>query len=178
MPFPRGVSSAPLTPAVSSSVLSGRVRRWKNRQVLAVPLLLLLAVGLIYWRTRPPQVAAGPQGTKTVPTSPAHSGALLAILGSARLGGAGNVNGGCLWLVKDTGERISVVWPYGYRATFGPVQLIDPKGRVAARDGDLLVGISGGSVGPTELPDGVSNRCVVAQEVWEVNPGFKTSAEK
>lgn len=47
-----------------------------------------------------------------------------------------------------TGEQINLVWPHGFTAiiTNGLAELIDPEGRVIAREGDDLQNLGGGSL--------------------------------
>jgi hypothetical protein len=51
------------------------------------------------------------------------------------------------WIVFPDGTRVNLVWPLGFRARFVPkLEVLDPSGRVVARDGDLATG--GCGMGP------------------------------
>lgn len=44
----------------------------------------------------------------------------------------------CVWLVDDDGHRVEIRYPAGWRVHLDPVRLVDPAGRVVAREGDLI----------------------------------------
>lgn len=92
-------------------------------------------------------------GIRDIPTSATKGGFDARISGV--LDGDAEVDGGCLWLEKS-GERVSVVWPHGYRARFDPPRLVAPDGTVVATAGDRVR--SGGGLVPTAMP-----RCDVGE---------------
>ncbi len=61
--------------------------------------------------------------------------------------------GACAWLGSGP-----TTWPAGYRVRFNPTVLINPSGRVIAREGDLL------EVGGGYVDMATSTRCVTAGE--------------
>jgi hypothetical protein len=52
--------------------------------------------------------------------------------------GSASVDGGCVWLEGNAGQRLAVLWPKGYTATFGPVTVLDADGEVIAREDQHL----------------------------------------
>jgi len=71
-----------------------------------------------------------------------------------RLRGSPDVDGGCVWL-EEARLRFAVLWPQGYSAQFDPLRLINERGEVIAREGDLIRAGGGNYVEPME-------RCGVA----------------
>lgn len=63
-----------------------------------------------------------------------------ALLGNVILRGDPAFDGGCVWVERDDGSRIAVVWPPGFRARFtqAGVELLDRQGVVVAHGGDRL----------------------------------------
>lgn len=53
------------------------------------------------------------------------------------LAGDDELEEGCVWLETD-GERYEVLWPEGWEADTGPVELRNPEGEVVAREGDRV----------------------------------------
>lgn len=45
---------------------------------------------------------------------------------------------GCVWMIRDNGEEVRIVWPFGYSATFEPFVVFDNAGAEVARDGDYV----------------------------------------
>lgn len=54
-----------------------------------------------------------------------------------RLAGDPTRQGGCVWLEVE-GRRQAVRWPEGFAARFDPLEVIDPTGKVVAREGALV----------------------------------------
>lgn len=53
------------------------------------------------------------------------------------LAGDPDLEGGCAWLETDEGS-VEVLWPAGYRVSFGPLQLHGPDGEPVAGDGEEI----------------------------------------
>lgn len=109
-----------------------------------------------------------PQGAVAIPTAAHpldedHPGAAALLVGELR----GDADHGCLWLEptsvsEGTSDRVSVIWPHGYTATFQPVpQLLDEEGNVVAREGDV-VEAGGGTT------DSIGS-CKVSEDIWSVH---------
>ncbi len=74
---------------------------------------------------------------------------------------------GCVWVeMPGSEERISVLWPKGYRARFDPLELLDGDGRVIARDGDLLE-LTGGAA--TQVGTGACRVSTVVWAAWQID---------
>jgi hypothetical protein len=58
-------------------------------------------------------------------------------------------SGACASIVEP-GGRLSYLWPAGYRVRFHPTELLDPSGKVVARQGDEIN--TAGGVGPPSTP--------------------------
>jgi hypothetical protein len=54
------------------------------------------------------------------------------------------------------GQRLPVIWPKGFHATFDPVRIYDRSGRIVAREGDTIE--AGGGLGFAPGP-----RCMFGQ---------------
>ena len=91
--------------------------------------------------TRPViNLPAGP--TMRIPGG--HQPAFAARSGGRVTGGVTADGTYCVWLT-DRGEPEAVLWPPGYRARLGPLEILDPDGQIVAREGDMLI-VSGGTV--------------------------------
>ena len=76
--------------------------------------------------------------------------------------------GACAWLGP---QRRAFVWPVGYRVRFNPTELLDPHGKVIAREGQMLG--TGGGLGTATH----SGACVHAgQSAWFANGGIQPAA--
>ena len=53
-----------------------------------------------------------------------------------------------IWVERDDGEIVPVVWPHGYRARLDPLELLDASGAVVAVVG-TEISVAGGFI-PTE----------------------------
>jgi len=62
-------------------------------------------------------------------------------------------------------DSVDYLWPSGYRVRFHPTELLDPKGRVVARQGQFMT-VAGGIVGTASWP--AAARCYKGGDVWEV----------
>jgi hypothetical protein len=60
---------------------------------------------------------------------------------------------------------LGYLWPAGYRVRIHPTVLLDPKGRVVARQGQY-VSVGGGIVGTASWPSAA--RCYKAGDVWAI----------
>lgn len=58
---------------------------------------------------------------------------------SGTLRGSPELHGGSVWLERQDGTTLPVIWPNGFRARFNPLELLDADGRVIARDGDKII---------------------------------------
>lgn len=98
---------------------------------------------------------AAPTGQDSLVPLPAWSdfGGEDAFVGG-RLQGSPHIDGGCVWL-EDAGSRFAVLWPPGYSARFDPLRLVNERGDVIAREGDLIRSGGGNYIEPME-------RCGVA----------------
>ncbi len=84
-------------------------------------------------------------GTSAV--SPAAAQELEALLAGEDSSGESSITGtlagddeleeGCVWLEAD-GQRYEILWPEGWEADTGPVELRNPEGEVVAREGDQV----------------------------------------
>lgn len=66
-----------------------------------------------------------------------------------RLLGAVVGEGVCTWLEHD-GQLVLMVWPATWRARFGPLELLDDRGDVVARGGELVT-VAGGYLKPGDV---------------------------
>jgi hypothetical protein len=67
---------------------------------------------------------------------------------SGRLEGDPQLEGGCVWLRQDAGDRpfpddidheqVEPLWPDGYRIDFDPLRLLGPDGEVVAEEGQTI----------------------------------------
>jgi hypothetical protein len=60
----------------------------------------------------------------------------VALVGRLQEGRVGEWD--CAWLVDADGRRFSVDYPPDWDLLLHPVRLVDPSGRVAAKDGDII----------------------------------------
>ena len=82
----------------------------------------------------------------TVPTSSWKPGdaARLAELAGTVQGGPGPGAGECrVWVERESGEIVPVVWPAGFRARLNPLELLDGTDAVVAVTG-TRIGVAGG----------------------------------
>jgi hypothetical protein len=77
----------------------------------------------------------------------AHEALMTGTLAGGRVG-SGEY---CVWVTRESGEAIPVVWPAGFRARLDPLELLNAEGAVVARAGDKLS--VGGGAGPVEPGD-------------------------
>jgi len=101
----------------------------------------------------------------------------LPIHGQAFKVGAGfdgilHVDGDCVW-VEDTNveidkEAFNVLWPAGYRARGQPIEIIDARGEVIAREGDA-VSFGVGDMELVVIPGCPVRRVLLATELVDVN---------
>ena len=69
------------------------------------------------------------------------------------------------------GERRPTTWPEGYKVAFYPTVLLDPDGRIVAKEGDLIT-FAGGHSRPMQ-PEERGVRWAVDAEPWvRVIQGF------
>lgn len=54
------------------------------------------------------------------------------------LRGSSDIHGGFVWLETGDGSTLQVIWPYGFRARFSPLELLNADGEVIAREGDFI----------------------------------------
>lgn len=55
-----------------------------------------------------------------------------------RFGGEARGDAGCAWIQTNSGERVEVTYPNGWRIEFEPPALYDDGGRQRAKPGDIL----------------------------------------
>jgi hypothetical protein len=67
------------------------------------------------------------------PGYPSHLAALQGVVQ-----GSASVDGGCVWLESDQGDRDPIAWPAGYYARFDPLRIYDGTGRLEARQGQQI----------------------------------------
>ena len=86
---------------------------------------------------------------RPIPTNERGAGGFDALI-FGRLVADPLYDGGCLWLETENGP-LSIVWPYGYSARFGPtVEVLDETGAVVARAGEEVR--FGGGIGQEFAP--------------------------
>jgi hypothetical protein len=94
--------------------------------------------------------------TATVPTSswqPGHASRLALLEGTVQ--GQQTGPDRCrIWVERDSGKIVPVVWPAGYRARLDPLELLDPVGRVVAVAGTVISVPGGLMPADPERPDG------------------------
>lgn len=84
-----------------------------------------------------------------------------------------HVDGDCVW-VEDANveiadkEAFNVLWPTGYRARGRPLEIIDARGVVVAREGDL-VSFGIGDIKQGAVPGCPVRRTALAMEIDQVN---------
>jgi hypothetical protein len=70
----------------------------------------------------------------------------------------------CFYGEDQLGERMGLIWPFGYYATSDPLQVFDQDGALIAREGDRLESGGGGAGRPGEVP-----KVCGAASVWIMN---------
>ena len=80
--------------------------------------------------------------------------------------------GGCVWVedanVEVDKETFNVLWPAGYRARGQPIEIIDARGEVIAREGDA-VSFGVGDMEQLVIPGCAVRRVLLATELVDVN---------
>jgi len=94
-----------------------------------------------------------PRKVAAVPTSSWRRGdpALLAALVGTVQGEQTGPDTCRIWVERDDGEIIPVIWPAGYRARLDPLELLDPAGMVVAVPG-TPISVAGGLI-PADRAD-------------------------
>ena len=88
------------------------------------------------------------------PGDPALLGMLVGVLRGDWVG-SGEF---CVWVERESGEVVPVMWPSGFSARLDPFELVNPEGAVAARIGDTLTLVGG------LLPAIASQPCGLGQD--------------
>jgi hypothetical protein len=75
-----------------------------------------------------------------VPTSswrPGDPSRLALLIGTVEGGGTSDGHF-CVWVRRESGEIVPVVWPAGFRARLDPLELLNAQGAIAAAAGDRI----------------------------------------
>ena len=111
------------------------------------------------------------QGLPLPTTSPIPDGGNLGALTTGTFHAARTPQGACAWIGE---KRAAFVWPYGYRVSFDPVELLDPDGQVVAREGDIVT--VGGGFGTVR--DKMACASVGEEDAWFANPTGRVGVVK
>lgn len=80
----------------------------------------------------------------------------------------GDADLGCVWLVEPDGFRSAALWPTtGYTATFEPLQVRAPDGRVVWTEGQVRD--VGGGFSPVHV-DRIPEHCRTGDRAWWIAP--------
>ena len=81
------------------------------------------------------------------------------VWGTVAVHGTLHEEDGCIWIERESGEKQSITWPFGYSAQFRPFVVFDNAGQAVAQDGDYLR--AGGFNAETGPPDACGRTEVV-----------------
>jgi hypothetical protein len=138
--------------------------RMRGTLLGAVVVVAVLAVAVAPSRMSPSASAASTDKARRSYALPSNGwkpgeDAMLALTGGA-FHAKLEPTGACAWL--GSGDE-AYTWPAGYRVRLHPTVLLDARGRVVAKEGDVVQVGGGGSPSP------VATRCAAAgQWTWQV----------